>query len=187
MNVNIDFDAIKDTVVDLAQSGVAQGKKVVTAAKLKADNMAQRDAIRKAYLAIGKQYFASHRGEPEEELAQLFAAVEYAMAAIEANNAELAAMKAEPDVSVDLDVEMQAGEVPDDLETLIEQEMESADFADAEEAAEPVEVSDEEAPVEDVPAEEIPVEEVTAEDVPAAEPAVEDVTEDDFADEDIQD
>lgn len=177
MNVNIDFDAIKDTVVDLAQSGVAQGKKVVTAAKLKADNMAQRDAIRKAYLAIGKQYFAAHRGEPEEELVQLFAAVEYAMAAIEANNAELAAMKAEPDVSVDLDVEMQAGEVPDDLETLIEQEMESADFADVEEAAEPAE-----APVEEVPAEEVPVEEV-----PAAEHAVENVTEDDFADEDIQD
>ena len=182
MSMNIDFDAIKDTVVNLAQSGVAQGKKVATAAKLKADNMAQRDAIRKAYLAIGKQYFATHRGEPEEEFVQLFTAVEYAMAAIDANNAELAAMKAEPDVSVDLDVEMQAGEVPDDLETLIEQEMESADFADAEEAVEPTE-----APVEEVPAEEVPVEEVPAEEAPAAEPAEDDVTEADFDDEDIQD
>lgn len=177
MSMNIDFDAIKDTVVDLAQSGVAQGKKVVAAAKLKADNMAQCDAIRKAYLAIGKQYFASHRGEPDEEFVQLFTAVEYAMAAIDANNAELAAMKAEPDVSVDLDVEMQAGEVPDDLETLIEQEMESADFADVEEVAEPVET----------PAEEVPVEEVPTEATPAAEPVEETVTEDDFADEDIQD
>lgn len=177
MSMNIDFDAIKDTVVNLAQSGVAQGKKVATAAKLKADNMAQRDAIRKAYLAIGKQYFATHRGEPEEEFVQLFTAVEYAMAAIDANNAELAAMKAEPDVAVDLDVEMQAGEVPDDLETLIEQEMESADFADAEEAAEPTEAS----------AEEVPVEEVPAEEAPAAEPAEDDVTEADFDDEDIQD
>ncbi len=166
MSMNIDFDAIKDTVVNIAQSGVAQGKKVATAAKLKADNMAQRDAIRKAYLAIGKQYFAAHRGEPDEEFVQLFTAVEYAMSAIEANNAELAAMKAEPDVSVDVDVEMQAGEVPDDLETLIEQEMEQADAAEVEET--PVE-EQAEAPVED-----------------AAVLAEEDVTEDDFAEEDIQ-
>ncbi len=166
MSMNLDFDAIKDTVVNLAQSGVAQGKKVATAAKLKADNMAQRDAIRKAYLAIGKQYFAAHRGAPEEELVQLFAAVEYAMAAIEANNAELTAMKAEPDVTVDVDVEMQAGEVPEDLETLIAQEMEAEEESDA--------------------AEEVPAAEA-AEEEPAAEaPAVEEdeVTEADFAEED---
>lgn len=173
MNVNIDFDAIKDTVVNLAQSGVAQGKKVATAAKLKADNMAQRDAIRKAYLAIGKQYFASHRGDPEDEFVQLFTAVEDAMAAIEANNAELTAMKVEPDVSIDVDVEMQAGEVPDDLETLIQQEMETA-----------VGVDGEEAPVAETA--ETPVEEVPAEEAPDAAPVEVDVTEDDFADDDIQ-
>lgn len=173
MNVNIDFDAIKDTVVNLAQSGVAQGKKVATAAKLKADNMAQRDAIRKAYLAIGKQYFASHRGDPEDEFVQLFTAVEDAMAAIEANNAELTAMKVEPDVSIDVDVEMQAGEVPDDLETLIQQEMETAAGVDGEEA-----------PVAETA--ETPVEEVPAEEAPDAAPVEVDVTEDDFADDDIQ-
>ena len=56
---------------NLAQAGVAQGKKVASIAKLKADNMAQQDAIRKAYFAIGKAYYAKMQGQPDEEFAEL--------------------------------------------------------------------------------------------------------------------
>ena len=50
MNINIDFDAIKEKVGTIAQAGVAQTKKVATIAKLKTDNMAQQDALRQACL-----------------------------------------------------------------------------------------------------------------------------------------
>ncbi len=60
--INFDFGSIKEKMGNLARAGVAQGKKVASIAKLKADNMAQQDAIRKAYFAIGKAYYAKMQG-----------------------------------------------------------------------------------------------------------------------------
>ena len=73
MNITIDLDAIKEKVGTIAQAGVAQTKKVATIARLKTDNMAQQDAIRKAYLAIGRLCYAKYKDAPDEELAPLFA------------------------------------------------------------------------------------------------------------------
>ena len=114
MNITIDFDAIKEKVGTIAQAGVAQTKKVATIARLKTDNMAQQDALRKAYLAIGKLCYAKCKDAPDEDLAPLFAKVEAALSAIAANNAALEEMKAAEEVVID--VEMQAGEMPDDVE-----------------------------------------------------------------------
>ena len=149
MKINIDFGAIKDTVSGIAQAGVAQGKKVASIAKLKSDNMAQQDALRKAYREIGKRYYAEHKGNPEEGYAELFAKVDDALAAIAANNAALEEMKETEEVVID--VEMQAGEMPEDM----------SDYADVPEAdATPAEES---APAEEpVPAEDA---------APAEEPA----------------
>ena len=150
MNINIDFGAIKEKVGNIAQAGVAQTKKVAAIAKLKSDNMAQQDAIRKAYLAIGKAYYAEKKGEPEEAFAALFAKVDAAMATIAANNAALEELKAVEEVVID--VEMQAGEMPEEEasveEVLADVEATLADAAAAEEA--PVEeAASEEAPAED--------------------------------------
>ena len=114
MNITIDLDAIKEKVGTIAQAGVAQTKKVATIARLKTDNMAQQDAIRKAYLAIGRLCYAKYKDAPDEELAPLFAKVDNALATIAANNAVLEEMKAAEEVVID--VEMQAGEMPDDVE-----------------------------------------------------------------------
>lgn len=116
MNINIDLGAIKEKVGTIAQAGVAQTKKVASIAKLKADNMAQQDAARKAYFAIGKKLYAEKQGQPDEGYAELFAKVDAALAAIAANNAALEELKAVEEVVIDVDVEMQAGEVPEDVE-----------------------------------------------------------------------
>lgn len=110
MNINIDFGAIKEKVGSIAQAGVAQTKKVASVAKLKTDNMAQQDAVRKAYLAIGKAYYAKMKGQPDEEFAELFAKVDAAMAAIAANNAALEELKAVEEVVIDVDIETEAAD-----------------------------------------------------------------------------
>ena len=104
MAINFDFGSIKEKMGNLAQAGVAQGKKVASIAKLKADNMAQQDAIRKAYFAIGKAYYAKMQGQPDEEFAELCGKVDAAMAAIAANNAALKDLKAAAEVVIDVDI-----------------------------------------------------------------------------------
>ena len=145
MAINFDFGSIKEKMGNLAQAGVAQGKKVASIAKLKADNMAQQDAIRKAYFAIGKAYYAKMQGQPDEEFAELCGKVDAAMAAIAANNAALKDLKAAAEVVIDVDI------TPDDVAD------ETAEAPAAEEAA----PAEETAPVEEA----APVEEPTVDDV----------------------
>lgn len=52
------LDVLKDKAADLAQAGVAQSKRLAEIAKLKVSNMAEEDAIKKAYIEIGKLYYA---------------------------------------------------------------------------------------------------------------------------------
>ncbi len=150
MSKKIDLGAVKETVGNIAQAGVAQTKKLATTAKLKGDNMAQRDTIRKAYQAIGKLYYAKTKDNPEEDFAELFAKVDAAMATIAANEAALEELKKVEEVVIDVEV-------------------------DAEDAAPAEDTTAEDAPVEDAPteeapAEEAPVEEAPVEDAPTEEP-----------------
>ena len=147
MAINFDFGSIKEKMGNLAQAGVAQGKKVASIAKLKADNMAQQDASRKAYFAIGKAYYAKMQGQPDEEFAELCGKVDAAMAAIAANNAALKDLKAAAEVVIDVDI------TPDDVAD------ETAEAPAAEEAA----PAEETAPAEEA----APVEEPTVDDVVA--------------------
>lgn len=147
MAINFDFGSIKEKMGNLAQAGVAQGKKVASIAKLKADNMAQQDAIRKAYFAIGKAYYAKMQGQPDEEFAELCGKVDAAMDAIAANNAALKDLKAAAEVVIDVDI------------TLDDVADETAEAPAAEEAA----PAEETAPVEEA----APVEEPTVDDVVA--------------------
>ena len=105
INVNIDLDAIKEKVGTIAQAGVAQTKRVATIARLKTDNMALQDTLRKAYLALGKACYAKHKEAPDQELAALFEKVEATLAAIAANNAALEELKATEEVVIDVEAE----------------------------------------------------------------------------------
>lgn len=151
MNINIDFGAIKEKVGNLAQAGVSQTKKVAAIAKLKSDNMAQQDALRKAYLAIGKQYYAEKRGQADEAYAALFAKADAAMAAIAANNAKLEELKDAEEVVIDV-------ETADFVEDADEIVVPAAEEAPAEEAAAEEIPAAEEAPAEEASTEEAPAE-----------------------------
>ena len=59
------FDSLKDRATDLAQAGVAQSRRLAEIAKLKMANMSEEDAIKKAYLEIGKLYYAEQGAAPD--------------------------------------------------------------------------------------------------------------------------
>lgn len=94
------FDKLKETVSDigekvgdLAQTGVAKSKQLAEIAKLKAANMAEQDAIKKAYLEIGKLYYAEKGSTPEGGYAAACEKITAAKANIAANNAKIEELK----------------------------------------------------------------------------------------------
>ncbi|MBE6973592.1 MAG: serine proteinase [Ruminococcaceae bacterium] len=87
------FDNLKGKVSDLAQAGVAKSKQLAEIAKLKAANMAEQDAIKKAYLEIGKLYYAEKGTTPEGGYAAACEKITAAKANIAANNAKIEELK----------------------------------------------------------------------------------------------
>ncbi len=122
------FDNLKGKAADLAQAGVAQSKRLAEIAKLKTANLGEEDNIKKAYIEIGKLYYAEKGHAPEGAYAAACEKITAAKAAIEANNDRIAELKADGD---DADVEI--------VEVIDESEVTAADFVDeAKEAAEEV-------------------------------------------------
>ena len=96
------FDTLKEKAnivsgkaADLAQTGVAQSKRLAEIAKLKTANMGEEDTIKKAYIEIGKLYYAEQGAAPDGAYAAACEKVTAAKAAIEANNDRIEALKAE--------------------------------------------------------------------------------------------
>ena len=59
------FDELKSKALDLAQAGAAKAKELTDIAKLNIANSAEEDAIRKAYIDLGKLYYAERGMAPE--------------------------------------------------------------------------------------------------------------------------
>ena len=104
------FDNLREKATDLAQSGAAKAKQLTEIAKLKASNLAEEDAIKKAYIEIGKLYYAEKGDAPEAAYAAACEKVGRAKANIAANKARLAELRSngasnlngkEPDMDLD--------------------------------------------------------------------------------------
>ena len=119
----IDLDALKEKAVDLAQAGVAKSKVLAEIAKLKAANMSEEDAIKKAYIELGKLYYAERGAAPEAAYVNSCERIAASKAAIEANNARIAELKAQEDA------DDEAGEA----HTVVVEPEDVADAAPAEE------------------------------------------------------
>lgn len=85
---------VKEKAADLAQAGVAQSKRLVEIAKLKTSNMGEEDTIKKAYIELGKLYYAEKGLAPEGAYAAACEKITAARAAIEANNDRIAQLRA---------------------------------------------------------------------------------------------
>ena len=94
------FDTLKDRATDLAQAGVAQSKRLAEIAKLKTANMGEEDTIKKAYIELGKLYYAEKGAAPDGAYAATCEKITAARAAIEANNDRIAELKESEDEEV---------------------------------------------------------------------------------------
>ena len=105
------FDSFKAKATDLAQTGVAQSKRLAEIAKLKANNLAEEDNIKKAYIEIGKLYYAEKGSTPDGAYVTAFDKISAAKAAIEANNERLAELKDDSSAAAEETVVEEAAEV----------------------------------------------------------------------------
>ena len=103
--MSIDFDRLKERAGELAQAGVAKAREITDAGmakakqlteigKLQMQSSSERDSIRRAYLELGKLYYAERGSAPEPGYAYLCQKVTNAMAKIEYNNERIADIKA---------------------------------------------------------------------------------------------
>ena len=118
MDLKSTFENLKGRATEMAQAGVAQSKRLAEIAKLKMSNMAEEDAVKKAYLEIGKLYYAEQGASPDGAYAAACERITAAKAAIEANNDRIAELKRPGDPEIDpeteIEIEMSMGEIPDE-------------------------------------------------------------------------
>ena len=111
MDFRSTFENLKDRATDLAQAGVAQSKRLAEIAKLKTANMAEEDAIKKAYIEIGKLYYAEKGATPDGAFAAACEKITASKAVIETNNERIAELKQPGDPEPEVEVEAEAVEV----------------------------------------------------------------------------
>ena len=120
---------LQERATDLAQSVVATSKRLAEIAKLKASNMAEEDTIKKAYVELGKLYYAEHGTTPDGAYAAACEKITAARAAIETNHDRIAELKATAEAEGEIiDVTPEAAEEP-------ENEVTEADIVPEEPAA----------------------------------------------------
>lgn len=122
------FENFLGKVSELTQTGIAKGKELTDAGvakakelkeigKLKVDNAGEQEAIKKAYIEIGRLYYAEHGAQPDEAYAGLCDKITASKAKIEYNLERIADIKA-------------AGGIGDDEVDCVEAECECCDCAD---------------------------------------------------------
>ena len=102
MDLKDTCDTLKDRAADLAQAGVAQTKRLAEIAKLKMSNMGEEDTIKKAYLEIGRLYYAEQGASPDGAFVSACERITAAKAAIETNNERIAELKQPGDPEVEV-------------------------------------------------------------------------------------
>lgn len=101
-----DFDSIKDKAKDLAQTGVSKSKQLGEIAKLNLANVGEEDTIKKAYIEIGKLYYAERGMAPEAAYAALCEKITAAKVNIEENKNRVEELKSEGSI-VDAAIEVE--------------------------------------------------------------------------------
>lgn len=97
MGINVDFDNLKEKAKDLAQTGVAKakdltdtavdkGKELAEIGRLKVQNISEQESIKRAYVELGKLYYAERGAAPEAAYAALCEQITASKAKIDYNS-----------------------------------------------------------------------------------------------------
>lgn len=95
----MDFENIMGRVTDLAQAGAAKAKELAEIAKLKVCNASEEDTIRKAYIEIGKLYYAERGMAPDASFAAMCEKITASKEKIAYNKQKIADIKAAGNLS----------------------------------------------------------------------------------------
>ena len=127
------FDSLKEKAVDLGRAGVVKSKQLAEITKLSMDNVAEEEAIKKAYSDIGRLYYAERNMAPDPAYVELCEKITAAKAKIEENKTRIAELKDE-DKSSDSDVEasVETDVPPEEPGCTCGCDCDSSDFADEE-------------------------------------------------------
>lgn len=125
------IDDLKVKAVELTQAGVAKSKQLAEIARLNLANAGENDSIRKAYLELGKLYYAERGMAPEAGYTALCEKITAAKINIEENNARIAQIKEEGALK-DSDVVSVETEIPPEepVAATPQEPVGPADFAD---------------------------------------------------------
>jgi hypothetical protein len=88
------LEDIMGRVTDLAQAGAAKAREIAEITKLKVNNASEEDTIRKAYLELGKLYYAERAMAPEAPYAAACEKITASKEKIEYNKQKIADIKA---------------------------------------------------------------------------------------------
>jgi len=105
------FDELKDKAMDLGRAGVAKSRQLAEIAKLNLANSAEEDAIKKAYIEIGKLYYAERGMAPEAAYVALCEKITASKVTIEEHKSRIAELKAAGDLT-DAAVTPRATDIP---------------------------------------------------------------------------
>ena len=89
------FDDLKDRALDLSRAGMAKGKQLAEIARLNLLNTGEEDTIKKAYIEIGKLYYAERGMAPEAAYVALCDKITAAKINIEENKNRITELKEE--------------------------------------------------------------------------------------------
>lgn len=96
------FEELRAKALDLAQAGAAKAKELTDIAKLNISTSAEEDTIRKAYIDLGKLYYAERGMAPEGAYAALCEKITASKQKIEENKAKIAEMRAAGNIYADV-------------------------------------------------------------------------------------
>lgn len=105
------LDDLKDKTMDLAQAGVAKSKQILEIVKLNLANATEEDTMKKAYLEIGKLYYAERGAAPDGAYVALCEKITTAKINIEENKARIAEIKEANNIK-DTDIPSVETEIP---------------------------------------------------------------------------
>jgi hypothetical protein len=146
------FNELGQKVAGVAQSGLDRSKRLAEIAKLRASNHAEESAMKRAYMEIGKLYYAERGDAPEGAYVALCSRISKSQDTITHNLNQIAELKSVDDITeedfeddVQIDVEEEAPEEPqEEVPEAQEEEEPVAVSAEEESAAEETPIPDEE-------------------------------------------
>lgn len=89
------FDDLRDKAMDFGNAAVAKSKQLAEIAKLNLANSSEEETIRKAYIEIGKLYYAEQGMAPDPAYAALCEKITASKTTIEENRSRINELKAE--------------------------------------------------------------------------------------------